>query len=59
MRYADFELYRIKHGDKGHLGLFERQAYLQGGFMRNAFGALERLLKQRAVRYAYQPVLDA
>lgn len=57
--FADYALYRIKRGDKGHLAFFSRLEYDRGSYMLNGRGDLNQLIRRKAVSYAYQPILDA
>ncbi len=59
MHYADFAMYCVKNGVKGTLMEFTKEAYEKSGYLMNGIQALNRLLEQRLVRYAFQPIVRA
>lgn len=59
LHYADFAMYRVKNAVKGEVQDFNRDDYRQTGYMVNGIQALNRMLDQTLVRYAYQPLVSA
>ncbi len=59
LHYADFAMYCVKNGTKGSLMEFTLERYEQSGYLMNGIQALNRLLEQRLVRYAFQPIVSA
>ena len=57
-RYADFAMYQIKHGTKGTCGGFDRQAYNRTATVIYNSGELNRILEQKALEYAFQPIVS-
>ena len=59
LHYADFAMYCVKNGVKGSLMEFTKERYEESGYLMNGIQALNRLLEQRLVRYAFQPIVSA
>ena len=59
LHYADFAMYCVKNGVKGSLMEFTKESYEKSGYLMNGIQALNKLLEQRLVRYAYQPIVRA
>lgn len=59
IRYADFAMYRIKHSAKGMVGEFDLSVYQKESYLLNARAALDRLIDEHLLHYAYQPLVDA
>lgn len=59
LRNADFAMYRAKNGLKGGVVEFSKEDYEEKGFLVNGIQALNRMLEQTLVRYAFQPVVSA
>ena len=59
LHYADFAMYCVKNGVKGSLMEFTTESYEKSGYLMNGIQALNRLLEQRLVRYAFQPIVSA
>lgn len=58
VHYADFAMYTVKHSVKGILGEFDHTKYAQNSVLLHGLDALDRLIDQRLVRFALQPILD-
>lgn len=59
LHYADFAMYCVKNGVKGTLMSFTKDSYEKSGYMMNGIQALNRLLEEKLVRYAFQPIVRA
>ncbi len=59
LHYADFAMYCVKNGVKGSLMEFTKARYEESGYLMNGIQALNKLLEQRLVRYAFQPIVNA
>lgn len=59
LHYADFAMYCVKNGVKGTLLEFTKESYEKSGYLMNGIQALNRLLEERLVRYAFQPIVRA
>lgn len=59
LRLADFAMYNIKHTFKGAIQEFDRANYEQNAILIHGQDALNRLLDNRLVRYAFQPIVSA
>jgi len=59
LHYADFAMYCVKNGVKGSLMEFTKERYEKSGYLMNGIQALNKLLEQRLVRYAFQPIVSA
>lgn len=59
LHYADFAMYLVKNGVKGSLMEFTKEQYERSGYMMNGIQALNRLLEERLVKYAFQPIVSA
>lgn len=59
IHYADFAMYRVKHGSKGVLEDFDPAAYAQEAYLFNAREALNRLIDAQLVHFVFQPIVDA
>lgn len=57
IRYADFAMYSAKHTEKGAVGEFSREKYLTDSFLLSGPEALNRLIEDQRVRFAFQPIL--
>lgn len=58
MKYVDFAMYTSKHNAKGSLQEFDPEVYERDALLVSGTEALNRFLEQRAVRYAFQPIVD-
>lgn len=59
MRLADFAMYNVKHTVKGVLREFDRRDYNQKSILISGQDALNRMLENRMVRYALQPIVSS
>lgn len=59
LRLADFAMYNVKHTFKGVLREFDRGDYVEKSILIHGQDALNRLLDNRMVRYALQPIVSA
>nr|HML48009.1 bifunctional diguanylate cyclase/phosphodiesterase [Clostridia bacterium] len=58
-RLADFAMYEAKNSRKGALVEFSRDSYRQKAYLMENHEALNRLLDEGLIRFAYQPIVDA
>ena len=58
LEYADFAMYQIKKSDKGKIGFFNKEEYLKNYLLVHRVGELNRIIEERAVKYAFQPIVD-
>lgn len=59
LRMADFTMYNVKHTVKGVLREFNRKEYDQEAILIQGQDDLNRMLENRMVRYAIQPIVSA
>ncbi len=59
IHYADFAMYRVKHGAKGVLEDFDPAAYAQEAYLFNAREALNRLIDAQLIHFVFQPIVNA
>lgn len=59
LRMADFAMYDIKRTVKGVIREFDPAEYRKRGILIYGQDALNRLIDERMVRYAFQPILSA
>ena len=59
MKYADFAMYQIKHGQKGSLGEFDFASYNQESFLAQNRRELQQMLAEELVQYHFQPIFCA
>lgn len=58
VHYADFAMYSVKHNIKGDIAEFDGAAYKNDAILVNGAEALNRLIEEELVRYAFQPIVD-
>ena len=58
LEYADFAMYQVKKSEKGKIGKFNKEEYLKNYLMVHGVGELNRIIEERAVKYAFQPIVD-
>lgn len=58
MKYMDFAMYDAKHREKGSLREFDRRIYERDQLLLSGTEALNELLEQEKVRYAFQPIVS-
>lgn len=56
--YTDFAMYSVKKARKGGLGEFSRKQYEQDFILFKGQGEFQRIIEERAVKYAFQPICD-
>ena len=59
MKYADFAMYTIKHSKKGEIAEFDMSAYSSDSVLLTGVEEVNRIIDERSVRYAFQPILSA
>lgn len=59
VRYADFAMYSVKHSDKGSTGEFDLGKYQENEYLISAQGDLNRLIDERLIDFAFQPIVYA
>lgn len=59
LKYADYAMYMVKNSTKGELLSFDKEHYLSKNSLINNKEALTRMIERRAVKYAFQPIVDA
>lgn len=57
-RYADFAMYEMKKKEKGGIKRFHKEQYLKDYIFTQGIGELGRILEEKAIQYAYQPIVD-
>lgn len=57
-RYVDFAMYEVKKTRKGGIKRFQRESYVKDYVLIQGIGELNRILRERSVRYAFQPIVD-
>lgn len=58
MRYADFAMYQVKHGQKGRLGEFNLEIYLREHDLMQRRREFREMLAKGGVSYHFQPIVD-
>lgn len=58
LHYADFAMYKVKQESKGNLESFNNDAYTEEAFLINAREALDRLIDNQLMHFAYQPIVS-
>lgn len=59
LKYADYAMYMVKNSTKGELLSFDKEHYLSKNSLIQNKEALTRLIERKAVKYAFQPIVDA
>lgn len=59
LKYADFAMYTVKKSTKGEIGDFDNELYRAKNSMFKNRAALTKLIERKAVRFAFQPIVDA
>ena len=59
MKYADFAMYTIKHSKKGEIAEFDMSTYSHDSVLLNGVEEVNRIIDERSVRYAFQPIVFA
>ena len=59
LHYADFALYKVKQESKGTLEFFNNDTYNEESFLINGREALNRLIDNQLLHFAYQPIVSA
>lgn len=57
-KFADFAMYEIKKHEKGGIKRFNRESHLKDYILVQGVGELNRILNEKSVRYAFQPIVD-
>lgn len=58
LKLSDFAMYEAKHKEKGCLFEFNRDYYLQMSYLLENREAINRLLDEQLIRFAFQPIVD-
>lgn len=58
LKLADFAMYEAKHTQKGRLLEFNGESYKQNSYLLENREAINRLLDEGLIRFAFQPILD-
>lgn len=58
LHYADFAMYKVKQENKGNLEHFNHDIYTEEAFLINAREALDRLIDNQLMHFAYQPIVS-
>lgn len=58
LHYADFAMYKVKQESKGNLERFDSKVYTEEAFLINAREALNRLIDNQLMHFAYQPIVS-
>lgn len=59
LKLSDFAMYEAKHNRKGSLFEFNSESYRQNAYLLENREAINRLLDEALIRFAYQPIVDA
>lgn len=57
-KLADFAMYEIKKNEKGGIKRFDKESHLRDYILVQGVGELNRILNEKSVRYAFQPIVD-
>lgn len=58
LRFADFAMYSTKNSQKGNTQEFNKQLFIDNGFLVSGQGALNRLIDNQLLNYALQPIVS-
>lgn len=58
LKLSDFAMYEAKHKEKGRLFEFNREYYQQMSYLLENREAINRLLDEQLIRFAFQPIID-
>lgn len=58
VKYADFAMYQVKHGVKGHFAEFDSSQYHASELQQHKRVIFRRVLAQERVRYVFQPIVS-
>lgn len=58
MKYADFAMYKVKHGHKGNVENFNLEVYNHESFMLNSRQDFFKLIMEERVFYHFQPIFS-
>lgn len=59
LRFADFAMYEAKNAMKGTVKNFDIHTYRRDSFLLYSLDELDRILDERAIDYAFQPILSS
>lgn len=59
MKYADYAMYRAKRSHKGEIQEFDRKEYRGQNVLLQNKALLGELIEKEAVKYVFQPIVDA
>lgn len=55
---ADFAMYQVKKSSKGACRAFDEEDYLRDYILVQGVGEISRIVKEEAIRYAFQPIVS-
>ena len=58
IKYSTYAMYEIKNQDRGHIGRYNKAAYIKQVDLFKKLEALSRLIEQKSIRFAFQPIVD-
>lgn len=58
LKLADYAMYEAKHKEKGSLFEFSMESYHKNAFLLENREAINRLLDEKLIRFAFQPIVD-
>lgn len=58
LKLSDFAMYEAKHKEKGRLFEFNREYYQQMSYLLENREAINRLLDEQLIHFAFQPIVD-
>lgn len=58
LKLSDFAMYEAKHKEKGRLFEFNREYYQKMSYLLENREAINRLLDEQLIRFAFQPIID-
>lgn len=59
MKYADFAMYKVKHGHKGNVENFDMEVYNRESFLLNSRQDFFKLIMEERVFYHFQPIFSS
>lgn len=59
LKCADFAMYESKRKSKGSIREFDEENYRRDSILMRGVGELNRIIRERSIRYAYQPIISA
>lgn len=58
IRFADYSLYEVKHGQKGEFGVFDMERFYNQEYNSQNYESLNKLIENNLVEYVFQPIIS-